>query len=240
MLLRPPAPALVSNWCGQASLERCFAAPVLAPAGWLAGRAADAVNVRASWSSHPWLPLSTRQHGPVSADALAPMPQALAYAVLISRLDWPAEARAAALRAHMPACGAGDLPARSACCEREVDGESPDVAMALGACARGQSSAAGEGQGQRVCCGAGDCEAGAVVQVRCCEDECVTGLAYVAARAPACCGSDVEAPGPACSPEQFQASGEADGRPCVVVCVAPCREGSAAGKPAAACSAVRS
>ena len=188
---------------------------------------------------HSWLLFIKRWHGPLAADALAPMLQALAYAVLISRLDWPAEARAAALRAHMPACGAGDLPARSACCEREGDREAPDLAPALGACARGQGLAASEGQGQRSCCGAAECEAGAVVQVRCGEDECVTGLAYVAAGAPACCGSDVEAPGPACSPGQLsQASGEADGRPCVVVCMAPCREGGAAGKPAAASSAI--
>lgn len=174
----------------------------------------------------------------LAADALVLVLQALAYAVLISRLDWPAEARAAALRAHMPACGAGDCPARSACCEG--DGEAPDVAAALGACGRGQGPIASDSQGERRCCSAADCEAGAVVQVRCCEDECVTGLAYVAAGQPACCGSDVEAPGPACSPGQLQASGEADGRPCVVVCVAPCREGGAAGKPAAASSAVRS
>lgn len=171
----------------------------------------------------------------VAADARAPVLQALAYAVLISRLDWPAEARAAALRAHMPACGAGERPARSACCNGEGDGEAPDVAAAL--C---QGPAASNGQGQRSCCDPGDCEAGAVVQVRCCEDECVTGLAYVAAGQPACCGSDVDAPGPACSPGQVEACGEADGRPCVVVCVAPCREGAAAGKPAAASSAVRS
>ena len=155
--------------------------------------------------------------------------QALAYAVLISRLDWAAEARAAALRARMPACAAEACPA-AACC----GGEAPEqAARVFGRCQAGADA------GQRGCCAAAECEAGAVVQVRCCEREGAPGLVYVAPDQPACCGTDVEDPGQACTPGQLQASEEADGRPCVVVCMAPCREGGPPGKPAAPSAALR-
>lgn len=109
--------------------------------------------------------------------------QALAYAVYISRLDWDAEARAAALHARLPAPGAAAaLCAGEAACSAGAccDVEAPDRAQLDAAhCASARCQPA-LGQAQACCDAAPD-------QARiCCDVEAPD-------QALRCCGSDAPA-----------------------------------------------